>query len=64
MEVPLFDDPNALVASGTRSQYTVLVPVTDVSSGNLVFNFYPNDSTVGPPVVQFTDTNPTYFTVL
>jgi len=57
-------DPNALVASGTRSQYTVLVPVTDVSSGNLVFNFYPNDSTVGPPVAQFTDTNPTYFTVL
>jgi hypothetical protein len=33
---------NRLVCSGVRHEYTVVVPITDVATGNLIFNFYPN----------------------
>jgi hypothetical protein len=31
-----------LVCSGRRVEYTVFVPIVNVTTGNLIFNFYPN----------------------
>lgn len=41
-----------LVCTGRRNEYTVVVPITDPATGDLIFNFYPN---AGSPHAAITD---------
>ncbi len=55
------NDPDALVATGTRSESTVLAPLTDPADGHLFFNFHPFDPKTVTPVIQMGDDDLTFF---
>ncbi len=55
-------DGRRLVCTGRRNEYTVVVAITDVASGNLIFNFYPNSgSPLAPIMTGFTESNTDFF---
>jgi len=39
-----------LLARGVKFGYTVVIPITDPATGNLIFNFYPNAGSAEPPI--------------
>lgn len=41
-----------LICRGLRYEYTVLPPVLDLNTGNLIFNFYPNNGLAQPPILN------------
>ena len=52
---------NVLVCTGLRFHYTVLLPITNRTTGNVVFNFYPNDTTAAT-IRNLEITNAAFFT--
>ncbi len=57
-------DANTLFATGNRNIVTLVVPITDPSTGNLVFNFHPHDPTTVTPVIQMDETDSTFFGIV
>lgn len=54
-----------LVCTGTRFLYTVLVPIVNRTTGNVIFNFYPDaGSSVAPILNGLAVTDPQYFAVV
>jgi len=49
-----------LFTTGTRVEYTVLLPITD-AAGDLVFNFHPLSTTPYAPVTNLSETDSDYF---
>jgi hypothetical protein len=41
--------------------YTVVVPITDPATGNLVFNFYPNAGSPHAAITNFQESDVEYF---
>lgn len=56
-------DPSAqtMTCTGQRHYYTVIVPVTDLTTGALLYNFYPNAGSSLTAVTNLPDTNPQLF---
>ena len=52
---------NTIYTVGTRVEYTVLVPIVDMTTGNLVFNFHPIPGKPYPPVINLDETDNTFF---
>jgi hypothetical protein len=52
---------STLTCSGTRHFYTVIVPVTDLATGQLLFNFYPKSGSSVAAVTKLPDTDPHLF---
>ncbi len=50
-----------LVATGIRYVYTLAIPITDRASGNLMFNFYPNDGSAHAAILTTLDTSDSRF---
>jgi hypothetical protein len=50
-----------LTCSGKRHRYTVIVPVTDLATGALLYNFYPKPGSSVAAVSNLPDTNPQLF---
>jgi hypothetical protein len=50
-----------LTCSGTRHFYTAIVPVTDVTTGQLLYNFYPNSGSSVAAVTKLPDTDGHFF---
>jgi hypothetical protein len=46
-----------LVCNGRRHEYWVLIPLTDPTSGNLIFNFYPNSGSGHSQIVRLLETD-------
>jgi hypothetical protein len=58
-------DANTLVATGTRSQYTLLVPIGDPADGHLFFNFHPHHPTAETPaIIQMGEDDLTFFGIV
>jgi hypothetical protein len=51
---------NTLFTTGTRIEYTILLPITD-ATGNLVFNFHPLSTTPYAAVSNLSETDSDYF---
>lgn len=45
---------------GRRFEYTILVPIVDMATGNLVFNFHPSAAAFAP-ISQLVETDPVFF---
>jgi hypothetical protein len=52
---------NVLTTTGSRVEYTILLPIVDMASGNLVFNFHPKAGKPYAPITQLAETDPLYF---
>jgi hypothetical protein len=50
-----------LVTTGTRTVYTVVIPITDPATGNIIFNFHPLPSTLHTECIGFAESDPLYF---
>ena len=51
---------NKLFTKGTRVEYTILAPIVDMTTGNLVFNFHPS-SAAYTAISQLAETDGLYF---
>ena len=51
---------NTLFTTGTRVEYTILLPITD-AAGNLVFNFHPLSTTPYAAITNLNETDNDYF---
>lgn len=52
---------NVLFTWGSRVEYTILLPITDSATGNLVFNFHPLSTTPYAAITNLTETDSDYF---
>jgi hypothetical protein len=52
---------NQLVCTGTRHEYTCIVPITDPSTHHLIFNFYPNAGSSHSAIVNLLETDSRMF---
>jgi hypothetical protein len=52
---------NVLFTVGRRVEYTVILPITDVTTGNLIFNYHPLASTGHSPIVNLVETDTDFF---
>jgi hypothetical protein len=50
-----------LYTTGTRVEYTVLLPITDPATGDLVFNFHPLKTKPYTPISHLAETDSDYF---
>jgi len=50
-----------ITCTGNRHYYTVIVPVTDLANGALLYNFYPNTGSSVAAVTNLPDTNAQLF---
>ena len=54
-----------LVCTGTRFLYTVLLPIVDRTTGNVIFNFYPDAGSAAAPILNGLQvSDPQYFAVV
>jgi hypothetical protein len=51
---------NKVFTKGTRAEYTILVPIVDMATGNLVYNFHPL-SAAFTKVIKLLETDALYF---
>jgi hypothetical protein len=49
--------PTILRSLGTRVEYTLRIPITDPTSGNLLFNFFPSPSSIASAFVGMPETD-------
>ena len=52
---------NVLYTVGIRVEYTVVVPITEVTSGNVVFNYHPLPTTSHAAITNLTETDTDFF---
>jgi hypothetical protein len=52
---------NTLFTVGSRVEYTVVLPITDMTTGDLVFNFHPLPTKPYAPIINLDETDSTYF---
>jgi hypothetical protein len=52
---------NTLFTTGTRVEYTILLPITDPATGNLVFNFHPLSTSPHAAITNLNETDSDYF---
>jgi hypothetical protein len=52
---------NTLFTVGSRVEYTVVLPITDMMTGNLMFNFYPLPTKPYTAVINLNETDRDYF---
>jgi hypothetical protein len=50
-----------LFTVGRRVEYTILLPITDTTTGDLVFNFHPLSTTAYTPISNLSETDSDYF---
>jgi hypothetical protein len=52
---------NVLFTWGKRVEYTILLPITDMTTGDVVFNFHPISTTPYAPIINLDETDSDYF---
>ena len=52
---------STLYTSGSRVEYTILQPITDMTTGDLVFNFHPLSTTPYTAITNLNETDSDYF---
>jgi hypothetical protein len=56
---------NTLIATGTRTEVTLLIPVTDPADSHLFFSFHPHDPTAeGIPTTQLGEDDATFYGIV
>lgn len=50
-----------LLTTGTRFEYTILLPIVDIPTGNLVFNFHPKAGKPYAAITNLAESDPLYF---